>query len=151
MAVKNASFSYEQNPLALIKGSPILITQHSELLSAAYTQTIQLFLSCNPPPLLPLISASWFRGSWQGDHPSLSPPHQTGLPLQAQALCISLPSTVPVLAVLIAEWPCRSWAFSLPPPGQLTALMRSHWSGWMWILVWIPSLIFLTVVGSRHT
>lgn len=44
--MENVSLSCEQNPLALIKGSPIPITQHSELLSAAYTLTIQLFLSC---------------------------------------------------------------------------------------------------------
>lgn len=42
----NVSLSCEQNPLTLIKGSPLPITQHSELLSAAYTLTMQLFLSC---------------------------------------------------------------------------------------------------------
>lgn len=46
MSVENVSLSCEQNPLALIKGSPIPITQHSELLNAAYTLTIQLSPPC---------------------------------------------------------------------------------------------------------
>lgn len=58
-----------------------------------------------------------------------------------------MPSTVPVLAALIAKWPCWSWTCCLPPSEQPLALMHCCGSGWTRILVWLPSLIFLTVVG----
>ena len=155
MSVENVSLNCEQNPLALIKGSPIPITQHSELLNAAYTLTILLsppccyfFFSFPAPTLVPAL---WLRGSWQGDRPSLSPLHQTGLPLQDQALCSLMPSTVPVLAVLIADWPRRSWTCSLPPPGQPLAPMHRCESGWMWILVWIPSDLSNCSWEQTHT
>lgn len=78
------------------------------------------------------------------------PPIRQESPCRPYALCSSVPKSPPVLAVLIAEWPCWGWTHSFPPPGLLLALMHCCGSGWMLILLWIPSLIFSTVVGSRH-
>lgn len=155
----NEIWQRKMSPLALsrskirIKRSSTLITQHSELLSAAYNLTIQvcqyfffLVTACPLQHSSPIYDPELQLAGWLSIFIT-SPSNRT--PLQAQALwnLRSVPSfSCPDGQVMLLGLDVQP-----PPLGQPMALMHCCGSGWMWISVWNPSLIFPTVVGSRRT